>query len=236
MCCAWSPIAAVLLRVPCARANDSDKTAGPQLFGRACTGPEDHPTPSDSAETPTHLSLVCSTSTFSCYLHKVYILRGIFALYERWAEKDSNLRRAKPDWFTASSDWPLRHLPLEPTVRFELTACCLQNSCSTTELSRHATQGDKLFRYRSFICAHFCKDAAQDRKSLYSTHRVVSSRFCAGGDVPLALFPMENTPDCCAFHVYRTGRWGPFRPVCIEPTSLPTSAFHSLLFASTSSL
>ena len=25
---------------------------------------------------------------------------------------------------------------LEPTVRFELTTCCLQNSCSTTELSR----------------------------------------------------------------------------------------------------
>ena len=31
--------------------------------------------------------------------------------YMVWAEKDSNLRRAKPDWFTASSDWPLRHLP-----------------------------------------------------------------------------------------------------------------------------
>ena len=53
-----------------------------------------------------------------------------------WAEKDSNLRRAKPDWFTASSDWPLRHLPMEPTVRFELTASCLQNSCSATELRR----------------------------------------------------------------------------------------------------
>src|SRR3954471_18347902 len=53
-----------------------------------------------------------------------------------WAEKDSNLRRAKPDWFTASSDWPLRHLPMEPTVRFELTASCLQNSFSPTELRR----------------------------------------------------------------------------------------------------
>ena len=30
-----------------------------------------------------------------------------------WAVKDSNLRRAKPDWFTASSDCPLRHLPLD---------------------------------------------------------------------------------------------------------------------------
>ena len=55
-----------------------------------------------------------------------------------WAVKDSNLRRAKPDWFTASSDWPLRQLPMEPTVRFELTTSCLQNSCSTTELRRRA--------------------------------------------------------------------------------------------------
>ncbi len=58
--------------------------------------------------------------------------------WDGWAEKDSNLRRAKPDWFTASSDWPLRHLPMEPTVRFELTTGCLQNSCSTPELRRRA--------------------------------------------------------------------------------------------------
>ena len=70
-----------------------------------------------------------------------------------WAEKDSNLRRAKPDWFTASSDWPLRHLPLEPTGGFEPSTSCLQNSCSATELRRrtlHTLRVVPLFvRYRS---------------------------------------------------------------------------------------
>jgi hypothetical protein len=68
-----------------------------------------------------------------------------------WAEKDSNLRRAKPDWFTASSDWPLRHLPLEPTGGFEPSTSCLQNSCSATELRRRTKQTLRVLfvRYKS---------------------------------------------------------------------------------------
>src|SRR2546428_4888279 len=82
----------------------------------------------------------------------------------RWAVKDSNLRRAKPDWFTASSDWPLRQLPMEPTVRFELTASCLQNSCSATELRRRTepTVCVRFFRYRTLLYAFFIHGFPRD--------------------------------------------------------------------------
>ena len=60
-----------------------------------------------------------------------------------WVEQDSNLRSPKaPDLQSGPVDHfgthPTKKIisQREPSVRFELTTCCLQNSCSTTELRR----------------------------------------------------------------------------------------------------
>jgi hypothetical protein len=113
-----------------------------------------------------------------------------------WAEKDSNLRRAKPDWFTASSDWPLRHLPMEPTGGFEPSTSCLQNSCSTSELRRrtwHTWHTLRVFVVQVQASGVvFSARLFQRRNQLYST--------CVGMSRNIVGFPItKDTMD--------NGRW-----------------------------
>ena len=71
--------------------------------------------------------------------------RGAWKEWWRWM--DSNHRRAEPSRFTVCPLWPLGYTStavrssggrLEPVRGFEPRTCCLQDSCSTTELYRPA--------------------------------------------------------------------------------------------------